>query len=42
VYRGPGLIPEIVDGLNTLAEKDGFECIQEAVGIDVDPKKALK
>lgn len=35
IYEGPGLIKEINKGLVKLLEKDGFNNIQEAVGVDV-------
>lgn len=35
VYRGPSIAKEIVSGLTTLLERDGFHNVSEAVGIDV-------
>lgn len=34
VYRGPGLIGEIVSGLDTCLARDGFSHLSEAVGMD--------
>jgi dihydroorotate dehydrogenase len=34
VYRGPGVIKRINDGLCRLLERDGFANIAQAVGID--------
>lgn len=36
VYRGPGLVGEIVDGLARLLAADGFSRIADAVGADVE------
>ncbi len=35
IYRGPGLVKEILKGLVDLLERDGFENITDAVGADV-------
>jgi len=35
VYRGPGLVKEILKGLVELLERDGFENITDAVGADL-------
>ena len=35
IYRGPGLVKEILKGLVALLEKDGFENVADAVGVDV-------
>lgn len=34
IYRGPGIVKEIVEGLATLLKRDGFENLEEAVGVD--------
>jgi dihydroorotate dehydrogenase len=34
VYRGPGLVKEIKQGLAGLLERDGLSNISEAVGLD--------
>jgi dihydroorotate dehydrogenase len=34
VYAGPGLAPAIVQGLGALVERDGFEHVTQAVGVD--------
>ena len=34
VYRGPGLVGEIIDGLARLLAADGFARIADAVGVD--------
>lgn len=34
-YEGPALLPIIQKGLIELLERDGFQNIQEAVGVDV-------
>jgi dihydroorotate dehydrogenase len=36
IYRGPGLVKEIKQGLVRLLERDGFSNVSEAVGVDVD------
>jgi len=36
IYRGPGLLRRICEGLVGLLERDGLKGIQEAVGIDAD------
>jgi dihydroorotate dehydrogenase len=38
IYKGPGIVREINKGLIELLEKDGFNHISEAIGIDI-PKK---
>ncbi|CAE7322257.1 pyrD [Symbiodinium natans] len=35
VYKGPGLLTDINTGLRRRLQRDGFSCIQEAVGADV-------
>jgi dihydroorotate dehydrogenase len=35
VYEGPSLIPRIKKGLQDRLRRDGFECIEDAVGVDV-------
>jgi dihydroorotate dehydrogenase len=34
IYRGPGIVKEILQGLIALLERDGFAHISEAVGVD--------
>lgn len=36
VYQGPGLLPKIKTELAQLLQKDGFNSVAEAVGIDVN------
>lgn len=36
VYRGPGIAREINRGLLALLERDGFDSISEAIGVDID------
>jgi dihydroorotate dehydrogenase len=36
VYEGPGLAREINTGLLELLERDGFETVEEAIGVDLD------
>jgi dihydroorotate dehydrogenase len=38
IYKGPGIVREINKGLIELLQKDGFNHISEAIGIDI-PKK---
>lgn len=35
VYEGPGIVRRIVGGLAALLERDGFQNVREAVGVDV-------
>jgi dihydroorotate dehydrogenase len=35
VYKGPGVVPEIVGGLRERLARDGFRSITEAIGADV-------
>ena len=35
VYEGPSLIPRIKKGLEERLRRDGFKCIEDAVGVDV-------
>jgi dihydroorotate dehydrogenase len=35
VYRGPGVVRSINEGLATLLKRDGFSNVREAVGVDV-------
>jgi dihydroorotate dehydrogenase len=32
IYRGPGLVPEINQGLLRFIERDGFKKVQDAIG----------
>ena len=34
IYRGPGVVREILTGLPALLERDGFESVRDAVGAD--------
>lgn len=36
IYRGPRVVPEVLTGLVSLLERDGFEHVADAVGADVD------
>lgn len=36
VYRGPGIAKEINEGLLALLERDGFESIEDVIGVDSD------
>ena len=36
IYRGPRVVPEILEGLVHLLERDGFAHVGDAVGADVD------
>lgn len=38
VYRGPGLVREITEGLAALLRRDGFDCIEQARGQDRVPR----
>ena len=42
IYKGPGLIRSINEGILKLLEKDGFSHISEAIGIDIPKKLELK
>jgi len=35
IYRGPGIVREILQGLTRLLDRDGFSCVSQAVGADV-------
>jgi dihydroorotate dehydrogenase (fumarate)/dihydroorotate dehydrogenase len=35
VYRGPGLVKQINEGILQLLDRDGFKCVGDAVGVDV-------
>jgi dihydroorotate dehydrogenase len=35
IYHGPGLLPELLDGLSARLQRDGFSQLHQAVGIDV-------
>ena len=35
IYRGPGIANDIMSGLEDLLSRDGFETVQQAVGVDV-------
>ncbi len=37
VYRGPGLVRQINEGLLKLLDRDGLRCVTDAVGADVQP-----
>jgi dihydroorotate dehydrogenase len=37
VYRGPGLVKEVLSGLGALLEQDGLDSVAEAVGLDSSP-----
>ena len=39
IYRGPGVIKEINKGLVRLLEKDGFNSLKDAVGVDIHLSK---
>lgn len=34
IYRGPGLVKELVEGLTDLLHRDGFAHLEDAVGVD--------
>lgn len=34
IYKGPGVVNEIKEGLNVLLEKDGFSSVSRAVGVE--------
>lgn len=34
IYRGPGIVKELVEGLSILLKRDGFQNVEEAVGVD--------
>lgn len=36
IYRGPGVVKEIVHGLDALLARDGFASIRQAAGVDVE------
>jgi dihydroorotate dehydrogenase len=36
VYKGPGLVPKIKRELSALLQKDGFNSVSDAVGVDVE------
>lgn len=36
VYGGPKLVSEIINGLSSLLERDGFSHINDAIGVDVE------
>lgn len=40
-YQGPDLIPEIVNGLANALEKDGFQHIKQAIGIEAESINSL-
>jgi len=42
VYKGPGVLEDIEVGLRRLLHRDGFSCLEEAVGVDVPavPRRA--
>lgn len=47
VYRGPGIVTDILEGLIVLLERDGFSNVADAVGVDVAkgqrlPPRSLK
>jgi len=39
IFSGPGVVGDIVEGLNTLVRENGFSHISEAVGIDAETHK---
>jgi len=42
IYKGPGIIKEINEGLIKLLKEDGYSHISEAVGVDIPKKLTLK
>jgi len=42
IYKGPGIVGEINRGLIKLLQKDGFNHISEAIGVDIPKKLTLK
>lgn len=34
IYRGPGIIKDLVEGVSELLKRDGFHSLEEAVGVD--------
>ncbi len=42
IYKGPGIVREINEGLIELLEKDGFKHISEAIGVDIPKKLEIK
>jgi dihydroorotate dehydrogenase len=34
IYRGPGVVKEILSGLRRLLERDGFDNVSQAVGAE--------
>jgi dihydroorotate dehydrogenase len=41
VYRGPGVVGEILDGLEARLERDGIARLADAVGLDARKVAAL-
>ena len=42
IYKGPGLIKDINEGLIKYLKEDGFNHISEAIGVDIPKKLELK
>ncbi len=42
IYKGPGLVREINEGITEFLKKDGFSHISEAIGVDIPKKLELK
>jgi dihydroorotate dehydrogenase (fumarate)/dihydroorotate dehydrogenase len=41
VFRGPGIVRKVNEGLVRLLERDGFGCVSEAVGVDNQEKATV-